>query len=159
MEENVEKAFGAVTGIKDNKLGPLYKKFNASKDRAEKDTLKEEIKTTREEFQKAKKKAQPQQVVKAYELVCVYFVGKAQIWWGKVVTEMHMKDPWVTVNGLSHKGPRMKTWISLLDCIEPFASSQSSLVMPQSCSATTCNKESRSPSTFQCVPSWRGWAS
>ena len=30
MEENVEKAFGAVTAIKDNKLGPLYKKFNTS---------------------------------------------------------------------------------------------------------------------------------
>ena len=30
MDENVEKAFGAVTAIKDNKLGPLYKKFNMS---------------------------------------------------------------------------------------------------------------------------------
>ena len=31
MQENVEKAFGAVTAIKDDKLGSLYKKFNASK--------------------------------------------------------------------------------------------------------------------------------
>ena len=50
MEENAEKAFRAVTSIKENKLGPLYKKFNASKNTVEKDTLKEEIETTKEEF-------------------------------------------------------------------------------------------------------------
>jgi hypothetical protein len=75
MEENVEEAFGAVIVIKDNKLGPLYKKFNMSKVTAEKDTLKVEIETTKEDFQKAKKEAQAQ-IVKAYKLVCVYFVGK-----------------------------------------------------------------------------------
>ena len=31
---------------------------------------------------------------------------------------MHMKDPWVTVNGVSHKGPHAKTWASFLGCIE-----------------------------------------
>ena len=29
-----------------------------------------------------------------------------------------MKDPWVAVNMISHKGPLMKTWVSFLDCIE-----------------------------------------
>ena len=31
---------------------------------------------------------------------------------------MHTRDPWVAVNGVSHKGPHMKTWVSFLDCIE-----------------------------------------
>ncbi len=115
--ENVEKAFRAVTVIKDNKLWPLYKKFNASKDTAEKETLKEEIEATKEEFQKAKKEAHAQ-IVKAYELVCIYFVGKAWTQWDKVITEMHMKDPWVAVNGVFYKESRMKTWVSFLDCIE-----------------------------------------
>ena len=56
--------------------------------------------------------------MKAYELVWVYFVGKAQTQWDNVVAEMHTKNPWVTVNRVSHKGPRMKTWVSFLDCIE-----------------------------------------
>jgi hypothetical protein len=72
----MEMAFGAVTGIKDNKLGPLYKKFNASTVTVEKDILKEEIQTLKEDFQKAKKEAQAK-TAKAYELVCIYFVGKA----------------------------------------------------------------------------------
>ena len=117
MEENIEEAFGAVAAIKDNKLGALYKKFNVSKDTAEKDTLKGEIETIKKDFQKAKKEAQAQ-IVKAYELVCVYFVGKAWTQWDKVLTEMHMKDPWVAVNRVSHKGPRMKTWASFFDCTE-----------------------------------------
>jgi hypothetical protein len=56
--------------------------------------------------------------VKAYELVHIYFVSEALTQWDKVVTEMHTKDPWVAVNGVSHKGPHMKTWVSFLDCIE-----------------------------------------
>ena len=72
-----------------------------SKDTAEKDTLKEEIEATKEDFQKVKKKAQAQ-IVKAYKLVPVYFVGKTWTRWDKVVTEMHMKDPWVAVNRVSN---------------------------------------------------------
>ena len=45
MEENIEKAFRAVTAIKDDRLEPLYKKFNVCKVTAQKDTLKDEIKT------------------------------------------------------------------------------------------------------------------
>ncbi len=58
------------------------------------------------------------QTVKVYELAHVYFVGKAWTQWDKVVTEMHMKDPWVAVNGVSQKGPRIKTWVSFFDCIK-----------------------------------------
>ncbi len=58
------------------------------------------------------------EIVKAYELFCNYFVGEARTQWGKVVSEMHMKDPWVAVNKSLNKGPHKKTWESFLDCIE-----------------------------------------
>ena len=45
MQENVEKAFGAVTAIRDDKLGPLYKKLNMSKVNSEKKDLKKQIET------------------------------------------------------------------------------------------------------------------
>ncbi len=32
IEEDMKKAFGVVTDIRDNKLGPLYTKFNAEKE-------------------------------------------------------------------------------------------------------------------------------
>jgi hypothetical protein len=56
--------------------------------------------------------------VKAYEVFCIYFVGKARTQWDKVVQEMHQKDPWGAVNGSLNKGPHKKTWESFLDCIE-----------------------------------------
>ncbi len=42
---------------------------------------------------KGKKEAQCE-IVKAYKLICIYFVGQAWTQWDKVVAEMHMKDPW-----------------------------------------------------------------
>ena len=45
IEENVEKTFGAVTAIRDDKLGPLYKKLNMSKVNWEKEDLKKQAKT------------------------------------------------------------------------------------------------------------------
>ena len=118
MEESLEKAFGVVTAITDNKLGPLYKKLNMSKSNGEKEDLQKQIESIKEEALKAKKEAQGK-IVKAYELICVYFVRNDWTQWDKFVTEMHTKDPWVAVNGGgSHKEPCMKTWVSLLDCIE-----------------------------------------
>ena len=57
MEENIEKAFGAVTAIRDDKPVPLYKKFNMSKVNSEKEDLKKQIETTKEDLLKAKKEA------------------------------------------------------------------------------------------------------
>ena len=117
MQENMETAFGAVTATKDDKLGTLYKKFNVSKVTAEKDTLKEEIETVKEDFQKAKKETQAE-IVKAYELVHIYYIGKAWTQWDKVVPEMNTQDPWVAVNGVSHKGTPYKDLGFFLDYIE-----------------------------------------
>jgi hypothetical protein len=67
-------------------------------------------------MQKARKEAL-HRIVKAYKLISVYFVDEAWTQWDKVVSEMHGKDPWVAVNGTSHKGPCMKTCL-FLDCID-----------------------------------------
>ena len=117
IEDDVAKAFGEVVELKDEKLGPLLKKLNMSKVNSEKEDLRLQITSVKEDMQKARKEAL-NEIVKAYKLSCVYFVGKAWTRWDKVVSEMHGKDPWVAVNGTSHKGPRMKTWTSFLDCIE-----------------------------------------
>ncbi len=38
--------------------------------------------------------------------------------WGRIVNEMHMKNPWIGVNGKPNKGICVKSWISFMDCIE-----------------------------------------
>ena len=116
LENSVEKVFVVASEIEE-KIGPLYKNLNMSKSHEEKESLKRKIKTTEKDQEKAKKMALTE-IVKAYELFCVYFVGKACTQWDKVVQVMHTKDPWVAVNGTTHKGPRAKTWASFLDCIE-----------------------------------------
>ncbi len=118
LESSVEKVFVVVSDIKD-KIGPLRKKLNMSKSCKEKESLAQQIKTAEKELEKAKKLALTE-IVKAYELFCVYFVGKAHTQWDIVVQEMHTKDPWVAVNGSLNKGPCKKTWESFLDCIEPY---------------------------------------
>ena len=116
LKNSVEKVF-VVTSDIEEKIGPLYKKFNMSKSHEEKKNLKRKMETTEKDLEKAKKTALPE-IVKAYEMFCVYFVGEARTQWDKVVQEMHMKDPWVAVNGSLNKGPFKKTWESFLDCIE-----------------------------------------
>jgi hypothetical protein len=36
----------------------------------------------------------------------------------KIVQEMHTKDPWVGVDGVSYKGIRVCSWSAFLDCIK-----------------------------------------
>ena len=118
--------------------------------------MKLQIASVKEDIQKARKEAL-RKIVKAYKLSWVYFVVKARTQWDMVISEMHGKDPWVAVNGTSHKGPCMKTWTSFWTASNS-TSSLSSLVMQRSCSATTCNKVLRRLHAFQCIPSWCEWA-
>ena len=99
------------------KVGPLYKKLNMSKNPQEKESLKKQIDTTEKDLEKADKKALAE-ILKAYEFFRTYFIGKACTQWEKVVQEMHQKDPWVAVDGSLNPGPRKRTWESFLDCIE-----------------------------------------
>ena len=75
-EEDVVKAFEAAAELKDEKLGPLLKCLNMSKVNADKEDLKLQITSVKEEMQNARKEALAE-IVKAYELICNYFVGKA----------------------------------------------------------------------------------
>jgi hypothetical protein len=115
LESSVEKVFAVILDLKD-KIGPLRKKLIMSKSHEEKESLTHQIETTGTEREKATKVALVE-IVKAYEVFCVYFVCKACTQWDKVVQEMHMKDPWVAVNGSLNPGPQKKTWESFLDCI------------------------------------------
>ena len=56
--------------------------------------------------------------MKAYELICNYFVGEARTQWDKITLEMHSKDPWVSLNGESHSGLCRPTWASFMECME-----------------------------------------
>jgi hypothetical protein len=67
---------------------------------------------------KAKKSFAVNQAQKAYKLFCCFVVGKAQMQRDRIVNKMHMKDPWIGVNGKSNKGIHVKSWISFMDCIE-----------------------------------------
>ena len=116
LKSSVEKVLMVVSDIRD-KIGPLRKKLNMAKSNQEKESLNRQVKTAEKNLDEAKKVALAE-IVKAYKLFCVYFLGKARTQWDNVVQEMHMKDPWVAVNGALNKGPRKKTWESILDCIE-----------------------------------------
>ena len=87
LENSVEKVFVAASDI-DEKIGPLCKKFNMSKSPEEKESLKKKIKTTEKDLEKAKKTTL-MEIVKAYELFCIYFIGEARTQWDKVVQEIH----------------------------------------------------------------------
>jgi hypothetical protein len=67
---------------------------------------------------KAKKSFVVKQAQKAYELFCCFVIGNALTQWGRIVNEMHTKNPWIGVNGKFNKGLHVKSWISFMDCIE-----------------------------------------
>ena len=136
-------------------LGPLSSALSKAS-KLEKEELKVQITTVKEEMQKARKEALAE-IVKAYKLSCNYFVGKARTQWDKMIQEMNNKDSWVAVNGKSYKGPCVKTWASFLDCIELHKLTIFSCDITE-LHATTCNKVSTIPSSFQFVHSWREWA-
>ena len=77
FENSVEKAFAAVSGIKE-KVGLLHKKLNMSKNPQEKDSPQKHIDATEKLLEQAEKNAL-KEIVKAYELMRTYFVGKACI--------------------------------------------------------------------------------
>ncbi len=87
----MEKAFVTVSEIKE-KVRPIHKKINLSKSAQEKEGLKKILETTEKALELAEKNVL-KEVVKCYKLFHTYFVGKACTQWGKVVQEMHQKDP------------------------------------------------------------------
>jgi hypothetical protein len=70
------------------------------------------------EILKAKKVTAIVETQKAYEMFCLFVVGNQQTQWDQIVQEMHIKDPWIGVKGISHKGIRVHSWPAFLDSIE-----------------------------------------
>ncbi len=58
------------------------------------------------------------EALKVYKPFCCFIVSKAQMQRDKIVQKMHSKDLWVGVNGKSHKGLCMHSWLSFQDCIK-----------------------------------------
>ncbi len=83
FENSVGNAFAAVLEL-EKKVGPLHKKLNMFKNSQEKDSLQKLIDATEKLLKEAEKSAL-KEIVKAYELFCTYFVGKACTQWDKVV--------------------------------------------------------------------------
>jgi len=48
----------------------------------------------------------------------LFVVGDQQTQWDKIVQEMHTKDPWIGMDGVSHKGNSSSFLVHFLDCIK-----------------------------------------
>ncbi len=70
------------------------------------------------EILKAKKVVAIAKSQKVYEMFRLFVAGNQQTQWDKIVHEMHTKDPWVGVDGSSHKNIRVHSWLAFLDCIK-----------------------------------------
>jgi hypothetical protein len=70
------------------------------------------------EILKARKSVAVAEAQKAYEVFRCFVVGNSQTQWDRIVHKMHTKDPWIGMNRSSNKGPRIRSWLSFLDCIE-----------------------------------------
>ncbi len=52
-----------------------------------------------------------------YDLFCQLLADDPRDQWDCIVREVHKLDPWTSLDGHKNKGPRMKTYKSLEDCI------------------------------------------
>jgi hypothetical protein len=113
--QDVKKAFEVLVEVR-KELHPLLE-FPDNKT----ETAKEESKKKLLEITKTlntKRNFAITEALKAYKLFCCFVVGKAQTQWDKIVTEMHSKDPWIGVNGKSHRGLCVHSWLFFQDCIK-----------------------------------------
>jgi hypothetical protein len=98
------------------KMSPHFD-FPEGKTPAEKEARKKKLVELNESL-KAKKSFVVDQAQKVYKLFHCLIVSKARMQWDRIVNKMHTKNPWISVNGKSNKGIRMKSWISFMDYIK-----------------------------------------
>jgi hypothetical protein len=111
----VKEAFAVLVKVR-KEMSPFFN-FPEDETPAEKDRRKKKLANLNKSL-KAKKSFAVNQGQKAYKLFHCVVIGKAQTQWDRIVNEMHMKNPWIGINGKSNKGIRVKSWISFIDCIE-----------------------------------------
>jgi hypothetical protein len=73
LEKSIEAAFAALKEVED-KIGPLNKKINMSKNQQEKETLKKLLEQA-EKLVGENRKTALKEIVEAYELIHTYFIG------------------------------------------------------------------------------------
>jgi hypothetical protein len=115
LKTNIKNAWGSIVEVR-REMNPYFE-FSEDKTEEEKETWKQML-SKYKEIHKAKKLFAITETQKAYEMFHCSVVGNPQIQWDKIVHEMHTKDPWISVNGSSNKGPRVCSWPSFLDCIK-----------------------------------------
>ncbi len=91
--------------------------YSEDKTKAAKEIWKQML-SKYKEILKAKKGFAIAKTRKAYEMFHCFVVDNLRTQWGKIVHEIHTKDPWIGVNGSSNKGIRVCSWPSFLDCIK-----------------------------------------
>jgi hypothetical protein len=99
---NIQKSLGPV---KKGKKKALY-----DGDRLELEGTKKLVTKKKGKFLKA--------IQKPFNLACQLVIGEVQTQLDKIVKEMFNCATWIGINGKSNKGPRVRTWNSLMDCIE-----------------------------------------
>jgi hypothetical protein len=111
----VKEAFAAFVTVR-KEISPLLE-FPDDKTATKKEARKKKLNNLKEAL-KAKKDIAVKKAQKAYKLFLCFVVGKAQTNCDRIVNEMHMKNPWVGMNGKSNKGLCIPSLISFMNCIK-----------------------------------------
>ncbi len=94
------ECFGAVAEVR-KQLEPLRKQApKEGKTKGEKDGQRKKFSAIKEDL-KAACKIAVAETMKTYKLFCCFIISKAGMQWDKIEQEMHLKDPWVGINGQS----------------------------------------------------------
>jgi hypothetical protein len=115
MASEIKVAWEAMVKVR-KEIKPYFL-FPEDETKATKEVWKQTL-SKYKEILKAKKNIAIAETQKAYKMFRCFILSNLQTQWDKIVHEMHTKDPWIGVNGISNKGPRVHSWQSFLDCIE-----------------------------------------
>ncbi len=114
IKTDIRKAFQALIEVR-REMKPHFK-FPDDKIEAKRQVWKQKL-LEYKEILKAKKSIAVAEAQKAYKVFRCFIVGNSQTQWDKIVNKMHTKDPWISVNSSSNKGPCVHSWLSFQDCI------------------------------------------
>jgi hypothetical protein len=115
MASEIKVAWDAIIEVR-REMKPYFQ-FPEDETKAAKAIWKQTL-SKYKEILKAKKSYAIVKTQKAYKIFGCFVVGNPQTQWDKIVHKMHIKDPWIGVNGSSNKGIYICSWLSFLDCIE-----------------------------------------
>jgi hypothetical protein len=97
----VKEAFTALVAVR-KEMSPFFN-FPEDETKAAKVARKKKLNELNKSL-KAKKAIAVELAQKAYKLFRCFVVGEARTQLDRIVNEMHTKNPWIGVNGMSNKG-------------------------------------------------------